>query len=280
MTYPRFNKKSIEAPYDSERTEDKKKPKYPWVTGSVDDNGRAVSTYANPDKPDESFHEELHHNAGFDINEFSKDKNGLKNSLHHETRSYNSGGASSTSDSHTDAANLEKKSSHRENFKGDRGQSAGGDIYSGAGGHAVGGSKGGGYNHDNGDSYNTSTGNRVSEHTGNTSVHHEGDKTSSVTGNKADVVKGQYQMNIQGNMDIQVDSGKFRVKSGAQLTITSDTEVKIIVGGSTVTITPSGVVIESGGTVNINASGDITTQGSSTKVQGGGVSAPPTTFIG
>jgi len=265
----KYNKKLEEAPYEVGRSN----PKYPWIRGESDILGATTTIYADPDNYKESFTEKFNHDASFQINETAdEDKKGLTNSLNHEVRQYSSGGHSLTTDGHQDNASLEGKGSLRENFAGDRGSSAKGNIYSGAGESNVNGSDAGQYNADNGDTYTTTTGNRISEHTGNTATHFEGDLTQSVTGNKISMIDGEIGLHVQGgNMDIQVETGRFRVKSGAKLLIESVTEIEIKVGSSIINITSSGITI--------NSSGDIVTQGSATKVQGGGIVAPPTTFI-
>lgn len=268
---PVYNKKLMEGPTDPAR-EDKREPKYPWVSGSADRNGASTYTYADPEQFDKSYIENFFHSAAFKVQENADDtKKGLENELSHESRSYNSGGSSKTTDGHQDTAALEAKGSSRENFAGDKGSSAKGQQYKGAGETSIDGSKDGGYSNHNGDTYATTTGNRISEHTGNTASHHEGDKTSSTTGNKHSSIKGEYGIHVQGgNMDIKVDSGKFQVKSDAVLTIESVAEIILKVGESTVTITSSGVTIKT--------TGDIVTDGNTTKIQKGGVTAPPTTF--
>ena len=261
-----YNKKLDKAGYDAGRNS----PKYPWVQGSCDILGATTTVYADPDNYEKSFTETFRHDGSFRSNE-TDGESGLSNGLDHQVRNYASGGTSNSSDGHQDVAALDQKGSLRENFAGDKGSSAAGNQYTGAGESQIGGSKDGSYNHDNGDSHTTTTGDRVSQHTGNTNISHQGDHISNVTGNKMDMVKGEYGLNVQGgNMDIQIDSGKFRVKSGADLIVTSDTKVTIVVGGSQIVIDTSGITITS--------SGDITTQGSTTKIQGGGVTAPPTTF--
>lgn len=271
MTYPKFNKKSMEGPTDPSR-KDKKEPKYPWVSGSADRNGATTYVYADPNQFDKSYIENFFHSAAFKIHENAPDgDNGLDNELNHESRNYNSGGSSRTTDGHQDSAALEAKGSSRENFAGDKGSAAKGQQYKGAGETAISGSKDGGYSNDNGDTYATTTGNRISEHAGNTASHCEGDKTQSVTGNKHNCVTGEYGIHVQGgNMDIKVDSGKFKVKSDAVLTIESVAQIILKVGSSTVTITPSGITIK--------ATGDIVTDGGTTKIQKGGPVSVPTTF--
>lgn len=272
MTFPKFNKKSMEGPTDPSR-KDKREPEYPWMSGSADRNGASSYTYADPNKFDKSYIENFFHSAAFNIQENAPDgTNGLNNTLDHETRSYNSGGSSKTTDGHQDTAALDARGSSRQNFAGDIGSAAKGQQYNGAGETSIDGSKGGGYCNHNGDTYATTTGNRISEHTGNTSSHYEGAKTESVTGNKHNSVKGDYGIHVQGkNMDINVSEGQFKVKSNATLTIESVNEIILKVGSSTITISPSGIIVQSTGNIITLATGG-------TKIQGGGPTAPPTTF--
>lgn len=71
-------------------------------------------------------------------------------------------------------------------------------------------------------------------------------------------------MTVTGNSDVTI-TGK------NSITITSDTKITIKVGSSKIEITSSGITIDAG-------SGSVTTQGTQTKIQGGGMMAPPTTF--
>jgi hypothetical protein len=275
----KYNRKSEKAPYDDGRSE----PRYPYVRGEADILGATKTVYADPANYEKSFTETFNHDASFTINETGDDdKKGLTNSLNHEVREYSSGGTSSTSDGHRDEACLDKKGSKRQNFAGDSGVSAGGNIYSGAGETTIGGSKSGGFSHDQGDTYSATTGIRIFQHTGDTNIDHEGDYVNNTTGNRADLVNGEFAMNIQGgNMDIQVDSGKFRVKSGAELIVESDVTITIKVGSNVITINQAGITINAAaGKVDILATGKIKTLGTQTDVQGGGPVSVPTTFKG
>lgn len=106
-----------------------------------------------------------------------------------------------------------------------------------------------------------------------------GDKIHFIGGTKYEQVSGEHGTHVpNGNMDIQIDQGKFRLSSGNDLLITSATKITLAVGSSTIVITPNDITITSAGTVNIEAQGDIITKGATTKTQGGGRTAPPTTF--
>ena len=264
----KYNKKSEDAPYDAGRST----PDYPWVRGEADINGGSHFTYADPDKFEESYVEKFFHNAGFEITENAPDgKNGLTNKLSHEIRDYSSGGHSSHSDGQRDVATLD--SSIRTNAGLDHGTSAGNDTYQGSGGKMVASHQQGSFTDSvNGDTYMASDGAEIKDFVGDINHNIEGDHITSITGNKHTMLsQGEYGVHIQGgNMDIQVDSGQYRVKSGMTLTIESGVTIVLKVGGDTITLTGSGI--------NISSAGVITTLGTQTKVQGGGRTAPPTTF--
>lgn len=243
MSYPKYNKKLEKAPYDDGRSE----PTYPWIRGEADINGAHKMVYADPDKFEKSYTETFDHSASFTIDENAdSDKKGLRNSLKHEVRDYNSGGVSQTGEGHMDKANLQG-GSERKNFKGDSGKSVTGQIYSGAGETSVSGSKDGGYNHDNGDQYSTTSGTHVKEHTGDTFHHYEGDKAETVIGNKVCSTTGEYALHLQsGNMDTKVDSGKIKFEAGNDIIIKSGTKITIVVGSSSIVIESSKITITSG----------------------------------
>jgi len=131
---------------------------------------------------------------------------------------------------------------------------------------------------------------------------HQGDHSSFTGGNRYEVVNGEKGTYLpDGNMDIQLDNGKLRIKSSKdmshitdqthnvtakedinikadkkvnidadEVTITGMTKITIKVGNSKIVITQN--------SIDIISDGDITTRGQTTKVQGGGLKAPPTTF--
>ena len=127
--------------------------------------------------------------------------------------------------------------------------------------------------------------------------YHDGNNVHFTTGTKYEHVGGEHGTRVdQGNMDVQVDKGKIRIKSGndqlydsdqkinltaaSDITITSQTKITLTVGGSTIEITPDTINITAGsGGVNIKSNGgDIYTKGNTTKLQGGGTSSPPLTI--
>lgn len=87
------------------------------------------------------------------------------------------------------------------------------------------------------------------------------------------VIKTQQDMNVNSQADVNITSK-------ANITITADTKITLKVGSNKIEISSSGITIDAGsGKVDITATGDVRTKGATTKVQNGGVVAPPTTFI-
>lgn len=232
----KYNKKLEDAPYDAGRS----KPDYPWVRGESDIGGGSKMSYADPDKLHEAYVEEVHHNAGFEINENADDdKKGLKNKLTHEERSYSSGGSSSHSDGHIDKSTLD--SSMRTNVGVDNGVSVAGDSHSGAGGKMISSAQEGSF-HDsvNGDTYLASDGAEIKDFKGDINHNIEGDHVVSITGNKHTILsKGEYGIHLQGgNMDVQADLGVIRFNSDVKLILSCG-------DGTSITLEPGKITIKS-----------------------------------
>ena len=87
----------------------------------------------------------------------------------------------------------------------------------------------------------------------------------------------KFTVTSKEEMSLTADGADVKVK-GQNITIEADTKITIKVGSSKIEITSSGIKIDASGTVDINASGAVSTQGATTKIQGGGMTAPPTTF--
>lgn len=84
-------------------------------------------------------------------------------------------------------------------------------------------------------------------------------------------ISSSQDMSLTTNAAFSTTSdGKMELTSKAALTISADTKITLKVGGSTIEISSSGI--------KINASGPVEIQGATTKIQGGGMPAPPTTF--
>lgn len=92
------------------------------------------------------------------------------------------------------------------------------------------------------------------------------------------ITKSSSDTSISSDAKITVKAESSANITAQEITITADTKITLKVGGSTIVIDSSGITINSSGTVDINGSGAITTQGATTKIQGGGMTAPPTTF--
>lgn len=218
---------------------------YPNISGYATLNGAHYYRHENPENPDATVEETLNADGSYKTVEVHADRKGFVSELSHETRSYNSGGHSQQTDGHHDR-NVE--STDRQNTAGDSGKESGGDVYDGAGGKKIGGSKDDSFeNNSGGNTYKTSSGDQITEHTGGQFTSIDGDRVDGIKGNKITMIgEGDYGINVQsGNMDIQIDSGKKRIKAGNDILIESDTKITFKVGGSTIVIEPSKITIVS-----------------------------------
>lgn len=157
---------------------------------------------------------------------------------------YAADGTSSTTDGHADS---KVSGTSRTNTDGGTSSETGGNQYSGSGGHSVNGTQGSQINSStSGDSFNTTEGSIVTDHTGNVNHNITGDFVEQITGNKVEIINGEYGLNNQGgNVDIKLDSGKYRLKAADDILIDSDTKITLKVGGSTIVITPDNITITS-----------------------------------
>jgi len=90
--------------------------------------------------------------------------------------------------------------------------------------------------------------------------------------------KEDYSVNSQAKVIITASSSANI--TAQEITITADTKITLKVGSNKIEISSSGITIDAGGgKVDITATGDVKTKGATTKIQGGGLTAPPTTFI-
>ena len=258
------------APYDDGRAN----PDYPWLQGSAGLLGDRNTTFANPDATDEAYNEIIHHDGTFE----HKEANGLESKLSKEVRGYVSSGDSRNTDGQSASYN---QSSKLVDVKIDMGQSSGGDLLKGHGGKELGGAKEGSYNGTDGDTFKTSKGNVIKTHDGDIHSSTDGDHISTVIGTHYHTVVGEHGINVQdGNYDLKVNSGQLQMNAASNITINSTTKIIFKCGVNTIELSSSGLVFNiNSGSVTVNApAGDITTAAISTKMQGGGKTAPPTTF--
>jgi len=242
-----FNKFLEKAPYDDGRSS----PDYPWIHGIGGLLGDRKIVHANPDKPDEAYHEKIHHDGTFE----HKEANGLLSRISKEVREYVSGGHSHNSDSHKADHTQGSKNT---DAKGDMGTASGGDHFKGHGGKEIGGSSEGGHNHTDGDDFRTSKGNVVSSHEGDMHTNHDGDHVSTVNGTNYHTTVGDHALNVQGGqLDVQVNSGNTRIYSAKSILIQSGTEITLRVGNSTLYINSSAMSIDIPGVIGIGANSNI-----------------------
>lgn len=284
MSYPRRNQKLPEEPRFNP-DDGEVSPKYPYITGEVNRLGSEKIRYENPYEPDKAFHASLEVNGSYSINQnHSEDgKEGNYDFSYGEKRSYTSGGASSSSEGSVDRATW---GASRDNVMSDKGQSIVGDFHSGVNGQNIGVGQSPSIEHtNNGDSYKSTQGNRTQDHVGHIATNLEGSLTHSISGNymvmlaksnNDDQGVGDHGIHIQdGNMDTQVDSGKYRIKAGNDITINSTTKITLVVGDSSIEITPTDITIKAAGNLWLKAVNQvITSGGDSTRIQEGTLDTP------
>jgi hypothetical protein len=199
--------------------------------------------------------------------------------------SYHADGVSSTVDGHQD---IKVSGSSRSTIEGAAHQEIASNMYVGGGGSVLISSDDSQMHHSSGDVHHTTEGQLITEHTG--SVHHstDGDTVIQYKGNLLEMITGEYGVNMSGgNLDIQLDSGKARLKvasdllvdtdattthksvgdilvegqakskyySASDIVIESGTKITLKVGSVSITITSSGIKADGGATIDITSSG-------------------------
>lgn len=285
-------------------------PEYGYVFGNWDECGGHSWYYRNPKNHTKTFSQKLEPSGSYNVTQHdSQDKEVHLNLKAGETRSYVGGGKSTQVDGHSDTS---VDCTHRIESAGDFGQASGKNYLRGTKNQEIKIKGNEGHFTAKGSAGVVSSGftgtvrNSFEKDFFN---HVQGDIVSMGEKNKITVVKQDYAINAGQNMDSYIkekgkietgqtfllktgsdatvnSAAKMIIKSGdnteitseAEITITADTKITIKVGSSKIEITSSGITIDSSGKLDLKASGDVTTQGSTTKIQGGGPSAPPTTF--
>lgn len=89
-----------------------------------------------------------------------------------------------------------------------------------------------------GDKFETTSGNIITDHDGHVNYNITGDLVTQVTGHKIDMITGEYGVHVSGgNMDIAIDGGDYKVES--------PTKILLVVGSSSITMTPNKITIKS-----------------------------------
>lgn len=248
------NEKLPPAPYDpSNKDGDTVKPEYPWVSGETTLDGGHFIRYANPDDFEGAFTEDFRPDTGYNISRNGPEKEGGVNiSLNHHVRNYASRGTSSHGDGHND---FSTEASNRSNVRQDSGSSTAGDSYSGTGGVSIAAARGGSVNDSTtGSTFMSSDGDLINEYVGDINSNYEGDLTRSISGNEHTMISssqtgkgsGEWGLHLQdGNGDIQVEKGKFRIKTvGDNLILDSTVKIIIQVGSSSITLEPGQITVK------------------------------------
>ena len=175
---------------------------------------------------------------------------------------------------------------HSDSVTLDHSVNVGNRKFAGAGNMSLGGAKGGkleiAYQ---GPSARITSCDKVEVVTGSQYRSIEGDHVEQTIGNRLTLGGKDHGHYVDGNYDVKASSGsvQFRAGAGANVIAASDiliksgTTITLQVGSSTIVISSSSITLNSP-KIDLKSGGDITTQGSTTKIQGGGVHAPPTTF--
>jgi len=238
--------------------------KYPYCSVELDDTGHYHVKYSHPDFPEKSFTIKQGHNGGYEASHpddgaaIGQGLNVLFSPGH--TSHYAGGGKSDHTDGHTDEHTGQTKN---KNVAGDQGGGIAGSFFQGVAQKMIQGVKEGIFHHSSGGGaskdYHTSKGDVIREHTGDEHTSLDGDLVESISGNKCLMIgKGENAIHIQsGNMDTQIDKGKYRIKAADTITIDSSTKIVLQVGDNSITITKNGIIIDtSKGDINIGAEGN------------------------
>lgn len=264
------NKKSPEGPHQSKRAE----PEYPWVSGHSDINGRYKLVYADPDKPEKSFVEELHHDGSFTIHETLKDEKGLKNTLFHHERKYGKSKSTHIDDNYDLRAYNQSSVVDKE-----YGLQGGGAFYKGFLGGEVDaisgstksrkGSKGSKQN-----SFHSTAGDGSHLYEGNYFSFYGKDHGHSVDGSYYGMFSGEHGQYIKGNSDTFSEKKIRLASNGAMALTTSDTglfnteKAMTIQSSDTGTLkTKKDLSVTSNAEITINADTKITIKVGSSKIE-------------
>lgn len=276
--------------------------KYGFVNGEVRECGYTKIVYNNEEEADKTTEIKIHPTGDHEVTESNSKKKSIRLSAHTgENRNYTGGGHSVQVDGHYDH---NSDSTARFESSGDMAHATGKNKLTGVKGQKIQASAGK-FNHTSGSSAlqaSGSSGTVRNSYEKDLFNHVQGDHVTMAEKNWVQVTQQDVSSYAGSNWDTYVkEKGKLEtgqtlmiqtgddatvnsaadviITSKANITITADTKITIKVGSNKIEISSSGITIDAGsGKVDINATGIIKTQGASTKIQGGGVSAPPTTF--
>lgn len=263
-------------------------PKYGWIYGSADNLGGHTFTYRNINEPKKASSQTLNPSGGYETTEYDDDRKEIKAVLNvGEIRQYTGGGYSTHI---TGSIDQSSESTMRTTVTGDIGVQGGKNMFSAVAENKLEGSKNA-FNYTVGASesknFTTSRGDTVHDHSGSDHKNIDGDVVHSVKGNKVTIVQtGDHAIQVLGgNLDTQI-AQKMRQYSGGEMLIESVESITFKVGQTTFTIGASGmsfntntpIVMNTSSYINMTAGQEVNIQGSQTKIQGGGINAPPTTF--
>lgn len=247
------NKKIPKGPQQDKRAE----PEYPWVSGYSDVNGHYKLKYADPDKPEKSYIEEVYHHGGFKINE-TNDGEGIKSELQHHVRKY-----SQSTHMHNDGPFDVMGSLVSTIANNEFGIQAGSNLYRGAGGSEIAVSKNTsktrmGTEGSKQQNFRSSSGDESALHEGNKFAFYGKDYGLGVDGTFYGMYKSDHGSYVGGNFDTHADkklrlysekawaantADTMNLNSKKELTISSDQKIVIKVGSSKIEISDGQITI-------------------------------------
>lgn len=219
--------------------EKEKQLRFPFFFQSQNDAGKVTMEYFDPQKP------QLQTSFSLDYNgSHSGSQPGINQSVSSvQNNQYNSKGMGTFTDGNI---NQTGEGTRNDVTKGDTSSESGGTAYSGSQ-KSIGGSKEGGASILHDTVYTIAKKDIVETIEGNEFSEIQGDNIRSTTGNKYDIVsEGEYGIHVQsGNMDVNVQSGKFKLFAGNEIILESAVKLTIKVGSSEIVVEPAQITVKS-----------------------------------
>jgi hypothetical protein len=253
----------------------KKKPKWYNMQGERKKTGGHVLINDDPSDASSYIHETFNSTGGYRIVEHDKDDKEITHSLSLQKNDYSAGGISHHCDGHFD---LNSESTIRQESAGDTAHASGGKrLVAYAKKIEIGGptTEVKAEGSESVSDFSTS-GTRREKHKKDFFIHTEGDHVHMIEKNTIMVSKKEIAINAGENMDTYIGQ-KGKIESEEEFKLYSGSKIVIKVGKSKITIQDGEIKIE-GAKITVKADGEVDIKGAVTKIQGGGMIAPPTTF--
>lgn len=215
---------------------------YPYIFGSRDTNGAGVVTGVDPNKPNESYRSEINHDGSFETREISAKFDGMVTSHNHHER-HNAGSSSKNNDGNVDTSGQATMNS---NVKGDSGSASGGTEYKGSNKSIGGAADSSTSVSPGGKSYKLYNDDVIEYMSKDKALSVDGNEIIAIGGSSVSMISGDYGVHVQGSggLDLQSES-KAQLNCLSDIIITSLTTITLVVGASSIVLTPSTITIKS-----------------------------------